>query len=328
MPQVRIITRPSEYPTELVKDLRARGYEVETHVSGAAITESADLEITLDHCALENANELLSKALLSKDVVIFADSQGKGRKIQSIGMVLLNSEGAESPRKMAVPESLNEIYTALLRGRAESRKISAANWISIREKMSRASNQRLRTAWSHCHAIGKNLSQFSSQTFSEAIIWAESRKWFKKSQPQAEPDLVPSMFNLSGAERDPSEAPSQIQEEMRPISEQKWAIGTFRFWKPVAAGLVAILAITLFLHGFTHSRPNSSNVVDTQSPSMVPAAVLAKDGKDDAAPKVLAKSHANNGDDYFQEVVVRHFRQSAPAKALPKDGVKRRVVVD
>jgi hypothetical protein len=32
-------------------------------------------------------------------------------------------------------------------------------------------------------------------------------------------------------------------------------------------------------------------------------------------------------DDNFQEVVVRHFDQPAP-RMLPKDGVKRHVVVD
>src|SRR5689334_13552248 len=111
MALVRIITRLNEYPTELVRDLRARGFEVETCLPQDKGQEAADLEITLDQCSPEGLSDSVSHALASKDVVILADANAGSGKVRSIGMVLMSSEeSVQTARKTIVPVQLNEIY--------------------------------------------------------------------------------------------------------------------------------------------------------------------------------------------------------------------------
>jgi len=343
MSLVRIITRLSEYPTELVRDLRTRGFEVEICLPRSEQQETADLEITLDQCSLEGMSESISRAIVSKDVVIVADSDARDGKIRSIGMVLVSSEASlETARKTVVPVQLNEIYTALLRGRLQARKFPAifipANWQLLWHKTVLVSSQKFSSTWKYCHAAGKNLGQLGIQTVSEAGIWiAKSRKSSVPSgkgrrSRKIEPDLVPSMFHLSGDITDSVESSAQNEEALQPAANRS----IFHFWKPIAVGAVTVLTAALWLHGYSHSPLKANQVsaedkkeMSAQSQTLIPAAqVMQKTGKYDIPPasKILAKSHLSD-DDNFQEVVVRHFTQPAP-RMLPKDGIKRHVVVD
>ncbi len=339
MPLVRIITRLREYPTELVRDLRTRGFEVETCLSRDEKQEAADLEITLDQCSPEGMSESISYALANKDVIILADANASRGRIRSIGMVLMSAEAdVQTARKTAVPVQLNEIYTALLRGRLQPRYIVfPTNWESIWQKAKLASHQQLGRAWKYSYTTGKNLGEFSNRTISEASIWARSKRrtWSNRvNSPKVEPDLVPSMFNLSGDIDVPAELPPQMQEVTQSVNTKSRS--TFSFWKPIGIGAVAILAVTLWLHAFSqpalkadHTFAESKKDMNAQSQTILPATqAVQKVGVYDAASatKILAKSHVSN-DDPFQEVVVRHFAQPSP-KGLPKDGIKRRVVVD
>ena len=142
---------------------------------------------------------------------------------------------------------------------------------------------------------------------------------------EAEPDLVPSMFSLSGEISEAVEEGVLVSEveNVTPIRPNK----PFRIWKPVAVGAAAILAVTLWVHGSSRSGVKADEVTKESSVAAAPVIqVVQKTEKTDPASgsKVLAKS---NPGDNFQEVVVRHFDQPA-AKAIQKDGVKRRVVVD
>jgi hypothetical protein len=340
MPLVRIITRLREYPTELVRDLRTRGFEVETCLSRDEKQEAADLEITLDQCSPEGMSESISHALANKDVVILADANASHGRIRSIGMVLMSAEAdVQTARKTAVPVQLNEIYAALLRGRLQPRKYIAfpTDWESTWQKARLASHQQLRSAWKYSYTTGKNLGEFGGRTISEAGIWARSKRWTwsnRANSPKVEPDLVPSMFNLSGDFDAPAELPAQMQEVPQPVNTKNRS--TFSFWKPIGIGAIAILTVTLWLHGFSlsgsnanHASAESKKDINAQSQTLLPAThTMQKAGIDDAASatKILAKSHVS-GDDPFQEVVVRHFDQPAP-RGVPKDGIKRRVVVD
>jgi len=325
MPLVRIITRLSEYPTELVRDLRTRGFDVETCLPPSEEQEAADLEITLDQCSAENMSDAISHALENRDVVIVSNGHGSGGRVRSIGMVVLSSEeDFQTSRKTIVPVQFNEIYTALLRERVQNRATSmSANWESMRQR-----TQQLNGTWKYFRTVGKNLGDLSSRTFSEAGIWMKTKRanWTngRRSRAEIEPDLVPSMFSLSGefSEAVEEPVPTPQIETLTPIRTSK----PFKMWKPVTAGAVAILAVTLWVHGSSHSGVKA----DLSKESSVAAApaiqVVQKSEKPDPASgsKVLAKS---NPDDNFQEVVVRHFDQPAP-HTVSKDGVKRRVVVD
>src|SRR2546430_14288816 len=55
MPLARIVTRLAEDTDALAKDLRARGFEVVTKSPDEISSEPADLEITVEESALEEA---------------------------------------------------------------------------------------------------------------------------------------------------------------------------------------------------------------------------------------------------------------------------------
>jgi len=326
MPLVRIITRLNEYPTELVRDLRTRGFDVETCLPPSEEQQAADLEITLDQCSAENMSDAITHALENRDVVIVSNGHGKGGRVRSIGMVVLSSEDDfQTSRKTAVPVQFNEIYTALLRERAQNRVTAiSANWESMRQK-----TQNLNGTWKYFRTIGKNLGDLGSRTISEAGLWMKGKRssWTNglRSGAEAEPDLVPSMFSLSGEISEAAEqgVPVPRNENVTPVRPSK----PFRMWKPVAAGAAAILAVTLWVHGSSRSGVNAAEVTKESSAAAAPAIQgVQKIEKPDpaSASKVLAKS---NPDDKFQEVVVRHFAQPT-AKVIQKDAVKRRVVVD
>ena len=325
MPLVRIITRLSEYPTELVRDLRTRGFDVETCLPPSEEQETADLEITLDQCSSENMSAAISRALVNRDVVIVSNGHGDGGRVRSIGMVMLSSEeDFLASRKTSVPIQFNEIYTALLRERAESRAGAiSANWDSMRQKT------KLNGTWKYFRTVGKNLGDLGSRTISEAGIWMKAKKssWTNGRRPRVEPDLVPSMFSLSEDRSEIPEdpAPTPQVENIAPIKASKPVV----IWKPVAAGAAAILAVTLWVHGSSHSGLKAGQTAKEPSVQTVKPAiqVTQKTEKPDPASvsKILAKS--NTDDNSFQEVVVRHLNQPAP-RTTQKDGVKRRVVVD
>jgi hypothetical protein len=327
MPLVRIITRLHEYPTELVRDLRTRGFNVETCLPPTEEQEAADLEITLDQCSPENMSEAISHALENRDVVIVSNGRATSGRVRSIGMVVLSSdEDFQTSRKTAVPAQFNEIYTALLRGRAQSRSATiSANWESMRQR-----TQQLNGTWKYFRTVGKNLGDLGSRTFSEAGIWMKAKRSSladrRRLRAELEPDLVPSMFSLSAEVGEVAEEPTPASqaENVTPIRSKK----PFKMWKPDTAGVAAILAVTLWVHG--SSRLKADQVakepsVQTAGPSIQ---TVQKIEKPDPASgsKVLAKS--NPDEDHFQEVVVRHFDQPAAPRATQKDGVKRRVVVD
>lgn len=346
MPLVRIITRLAEYPTELVRDLRARGFDVELSVSGDERQKTAALEITFEQCSEENVSQSVADAMANKDVVIVANSQRGSEKIRSIGMVLLSSKTSlQTAHKTAVPAQFSEIYNALLHQRLGDHRIPStfvANWGLRWEKIVLVTIQRASNSWKYCYAVGKNLNKFTSQTISEVVIWIESRKlswrsrkiWWQTEHP--EPDLVPSMFNLSLPEKDLPEMPAMAEKVVQGSIRSSKGTG-FSLWKPATLGAVAVVTVVLLLHSFAPSSKanqipsEEKNGINIEPPqTLVPnAQALSKPGKDDdaAASKVLAKSHPSD-DEYFQEVVVRHFTQPPP-KAVPKDGsIKRRVVVD
>jgi hypothetical protein len=270
-------------------------------------------------------SEAISYALKNRDVVIVSNGHGEGGRVRSIGMVMLSSEeDFLASRKTSVPIQFNEIYTALLRERAESRAGAiSANWDSMRQKT------KLNGTWKYFRTVGRNLGDLGSRTISETGIWIKAKKssWTNGRRPRVEPDLVPSMFSLS-------EDRSEIPEEPTPISQVEIvtpirAKKSFSMWKPVAAGSAAVLAVTLWVHGSSHSGGLKAEQAKESSVQAAPPAIQAvqKIEKPDPASgaKVLAKS--NPDDNSFQEVTVRHFHQPAP-RTIQKDGVKRRVVVD
>jgi len=71
MPLARIIARDAENAHVLAKDLRARGYEVQTRLPEEKSSEPADLEITLEDCTIEEAVSRAAHVPVSPDLYVF-----------------------------------------------------------------------------------------------------------------------------------------------------------------------------------------------------------------------------------------------------------------
>lgn len=71
MPLARIVTWLAEDTDALAKDLRARGFEVVTKSPDEISSEPADLEITVDECASEDALTSASGIALAQDKCVF-----------------------------------------------------------------------------------------------------------------------------------------------------------------------------------------------------------------------------------------------------------------
>jgi hypothetical protein len=71
MPLARIITRLAGDAHVLADDLRKRGFEVQTRSPQEMFSEPADLEITLEECATEDALERATHSPATHDVCVF-----------------------------------------------------------------------------------------------------------------------------------------------------------------------------------------------------------------------------------------------------------------
>lgn len=364
MPLVRIFTRLSEYPTELVRRLRSRGFDVETCVSRSPEQISADLEISLEQCSLDGVAETITCDSSPKDVYILANANADERKIRSIGMVLLNAvESAESVQKTAVPAQVLEIYTALLRqrhGGGTSREAAYGNWKEwprvrrVAEMLGQKARSTAQELSIYCNKkfelFGARLGQSLVHTTNylregPAMFtrWYESRIFGKQggaleldikgNHLQVDPELIPSMFNLSGDQADEVEPSDLDQKLIHVVASRPPKTSQLNMWKGFAFALAGVLAIAFLTQGFSRTPASAKDKSDPVAPVSAvaePQKAIVKVGgevvPEQTTLKVVHKLSAE--DAYFDQVVVRRFTPST-AKALPvKAGIKRRVVVD
>lgn len=97
MPLARIISTSAKYSNGLADDLRSRGFQVLTSAPGDNISESADLEITLNECLADEARAASSTAE-TKDMRVFLTPQAFAGNIRSIEMFVLTPKLAALPK--------------------------------------------------------------------------------------------------------------------------------------------------------------------------------------------------------------------------------------
>jgi hypothetical protein len=96
MPLARIISTSAKYSDGLADDLRSRGFHVLTSAPGESISESADLEITLNECLADDARAA-AHAAETKDMRVFLTPQAFAGNIRSIEMFVLTPKPADAP---------------------------------------------------------------------------------------------------------------------------------------------------------------------------------------------------------------------------------------
>jgi hypothetical protein len=92
MPLARIITTSARYSDGLADDLRSRGFQVLTSAPGDSVSESADLEITLNECLSEDARAAATDSPVTKDMRVFVTPQAFAGNIRSIEMFVLTPQ--------------------------------------------------------------------------------------------------------------------------------------------------------------------------------------------------------------------------------------------
>ena len=363
MPLVRIFTRLPEYPTELVRNLRSRGFDVETCVPRDT-QHTADLEITLDLCSLESLPEVILGAAEQKDIYILANPEAQSCKIRSVGMLMFGSkENVESVQKTVVPPQIVEIYTALLRERLTSEKSAYENWKPrVRRIAGTVGQQALSTSeelFIYCskklEVVGKKFAHDSQRALkyiwqmpARFTAWYESRIFgrqgqaarpaFKLDDSKIDAELIPSMFNLSGDQQEITYTVEE-SEQLASIASSSHvsATGGFRLWKGLALGSVAAVIILFVVQGLSHAPASAKDKNSSRAESSVTTLPdLQNSGKIQkvntaviAEPTTLKAVHKlSSEDNYFDQVVVRHFSQRTPSAMHAKNGMKRRVVVD
>jgi hypothetical protein len=102
MPLARIISTSAKYSDGLADDLRSRGFHVLTSAPGESISESADLEITLNECLADDARAS-AQAAETKDMRVFLTPQAFAGNIRSIEMFVLTAKRSDGQTLEVAP---------------------------------------------------------------------------------------------------------------------------------------------------------------------------------------------------------------------------------
>ena len=115
MPTVRVIARLPDYPGKLVRELRARGFGVETRVASGLDAQAADLEIRLEHCPPEDLPAMVSGASDHEAVCMLLESAPGADGVRVLRLFLIaNDEQIQAHAYTPLPKSVVEMCTALL----------------------------------------------------------------------------------------------------------------------------------------------------------------------------------------------------------------------
>jgi hypothetical protein len=102
MPLARIIARDAENAHLLAKDLRARGFEVQTRSPEEKSLQPADLEITLEDCTIEEAVSGAAHVPVSPDLYVFIAPGAVSENLRPIriGSLIPEAVAAKSALEM------------------------------------------------------------------------------------------------------------------------------------------------------------------------------------------------------------------------------------
>ncbi len=288
MPLARIITTSARYSDGLADDLRSRGFQVLTSAPGDSVSESADLEITLNECLPEDARAAATDSPVTKDMRVFVTPQAFAGNIRSIEMFVLTPQRVTVQKlEMEVPAELPASVPSSSLGKmlefvapAEVEDVIAAEIDvvspSVEEKASAPSAidtapevfPELETTHSDSPSMIGRAVLASTQTTVPA--WPDMRE-MKLVPAELAPAVVkPVGVPLQAAvllEKIPASIPSQA----RAVRDNK------RFWRvPIVVGIVAVLALSAVrLAGHFSTSHAQAGTVQQVTPSSIQAAMPA-----------------------------------------------------
>ena len=126
MALARIITRFAEDSQPLAEDLRVRGFEVQTRSPEEAPSEPADLEITLEECAPEEALKRATRTS-DKGVCVFIAPGALTESLRMAPVIPFTPEPVEDAKP--VPEPAPEPLLSV--AKADGKQVDAANDVEM-----------------------------------------------------------------------------------------------------------------------------------------------------------------------------------------------------
>jgi len=127
MPLARIVTRLAEDTDALAKDLRARGFEVVTKLPDEISSEPADLEITVEECAFEDALSSASAIARAQDKRVFIAPGAITESLRPVSVIPFVREPELSSDPVQEVESDQSVQLASIQpsdNRSETQQIS------------------------------------------------------------------------------------------------------------------------------------------------------------------------------------------------------------
>ena len=318
MPLARIITTSAKYSDGLADDLRFRGFQVLTSAPGDNISESADLEITLNECLAEEARAA-SDTAETKDMRVFLTPQAFAGKIRSIEMFVLTPKRVPTQKiEMETPGEASTNLTVDPVGKmlefALPADIVSTGMSAVIEPIEHRSEattvEPIENSWDtheesdepgfasveEIAPVTETPSPESRGGIGRAILASRQSAW----PDMAEMKLVPA--ELAPASIKPVGMPlpaATLPEKRNPArSARNETSRNKRFWRvPVVLGIAAILALSVFwvanhfssLHTQAATAPQqiTSPSVELAAPAIV---VPVNQSLEPTASVVVAKS--------------------------------------
>ncbi len=320
MPLARIITTSARYSDGLADDLRSRGFQVLTSAPGDSVSESADLEITLNECLPEDARAAATDSPVTKDMRVFVTPQAFAGNIRSIEMFVLTPqrvtvqkleiEAPVEPPSILTPASLGSVPLGKMLEFIAPAEVVPNDLISPVEVSPVKANNEDVAAAVEVEVASSEFEEKEEEVLPAMEAAPEILPVLETTQPEPPSTIgravlastqtaVPAWPDMSEMKLVPAElAPAVVKPVGMPLQDavlsqkapasvsfRAQSVRDKRFWKvPIVLGIVAIFALSAvrLANHFSNSHAQAGTVQQV-TPSPIPVAMPS------AAPVSTAK---------------------------------------
>lgn len=350
MPTVRVIARLPDYPGKLVRELRARGFEVETRVASGLDSQAADLEIRLEHCPPEDLAGMVSGAADHEAVCMLLESDPGTDGVRTLRLFLVaNDEQIQAHAYTPLPKSVVELCTALLNKPDHATAASSPAQISLSPVTWTLLRNHATAARAFCvdRAIPRPRTQVSRMG---GVLRLRKEKLAGTESGLTEvggscSELVPSMFSLSDVYVDNKDADAAAEPVLVPTprSPSPFRLAAIN-WRLASALIAAALIVsgTLYVTA-RHKGSSLTEAVRTEAvvekvPSIPAETASVENEIPDASPIVKLKPATTRASEdpaawrtrsgrwevrqFGDDVTVRRLRESPPLQSSENPKVR------
>ncbi len=275
MPLARIITSNSKYSDGLADDLRSRGFQVLTSAPGDKVSESADLEITLNECLPEEARAAAVDLPVTKDMRVFVTPRAFAGNIRSIEMFVLTSTrpGAQL-REIEMPIEPSLDVTSTPAGKL----LEVA--MTLTEILPPAMSSSVNATPHEQESVEPNLGGVIGRVF-PATTEAAAPAWPNIAEMKLFPvDLSPVAIKATELQQKKIAAPISARADFQRPSQK---VASRRFGKIAAIAAALVLLAAWFTYRSSVSQASYPGVQtpigQNVSSSTAPASVSARESK-------------------------------------------------